>query len=220
MPIKLLIVDDHDLVRSCIKMLLASYDEVEIVGEASNGEEALANVRLTKPDVILLDIMMPGLSGVRVLYHLQRTSPQARVIILTAVDSNAFPRRLLGLGAAGYITKDIAANELVKIIKLVHSGKSYVAPHIAEKIAKIEKNPLMASPFDLLTNREFEIMIMIISGHKVRYIATKLCLSSKTISSHRHTIFTKLGLNSDVELTYLAYKNGIIDTVKPVLEQD
>jgi len=213
--INVLLVDDHVLVRSGVKAMLSGISGIKVIGEAGNGEEALRLVRETKPNVVITDIMMPGLSSVEVINRLRRVYPEIRIIILTALDNNAFPKRLLDLGAMGYLTKDSTNEELIDAVRKVYRGERYITQKIAQGIAISNIDPKSASPFNELSNREFQIMMMIINGYKVDYISDKLCLSPKTISSHRYAIFSKLGVKNDVELTHMAIEHGILDVSAP-----
>ncbi len=213
--INVLLVDDHVLVRTCIKSLLAHVPGIRVIGEAGNGEEAMRLVREEKPSVIIMDIMMPGISSVEVINRLRRIYPEIKIVILTAVDNQAFPKRLLDLGASGYLTKDSTSDELIEAIKKVARGGRHITNRIAQGMAISKIDPDVASPFNQLSNREFQIMMMIINGYKVDYISDKLCLSPKTISSHRYAIFSKLDVKNDVELTHFAIKHGIIDISAP-----
>ena len=214
--INVLIVDDHVLVRTCIKALLSQSTQVKVLGEAGTGEEALRLVRETKPHVILMDLMMPGLSSIEVISRLLRVYPDIKVVVLTSSNNTAFPSRLLELGVKGYLTKNSNGDELIEAVIKVHRGERYITPEVAQNIAISNIDPLSASHFHDLSNREFQIMMMIINGYKVDYISDKLCLSPKTISSHRYAILTKLNVKNDVELTHLAIKQGLIDVAAPV----
>ena len=213
--INVLLVDDHVLVRTCIRKLLTHSTGIKVVGEAGNGEDALRQVRELKPQVIIMDIMMPGISSVEVINRLRRVYPEVKIIILTAVDNNAFPKRLLDLGVLGYLTKDSTADELIEAVKKVFKGERFITQRIAQGMAISNIDPDCASPFNELSNREFQIMMMIVNGYKVDYISDKLCLSPKTISSHRYAIFSKLQVKNDVELTHFAINQGLIDVSPP-----
>ena len=214
--IKIVIVDDLVLVRDCIRALVELASGIEVVGEADNGEDAIQVIRDTNPDQVILDIMMPGLSSIEVTNRIKRSFPKVKIIILTAVTNNAFPQRLLDIGAAGYLTKGTAWEELIQAIRTVqNSDETYITPTIAQNLALKNIAPESSSSIDKLSDREFQIMMMIINGHKVEYIADKLCLSPKTINSHRYRIFAKLDVQNDVELTHFAIKQGIIEVSPP-----
>ena len=213
--INVLIVDDHVLVRTCIKAHLSQSKEICVIAEASSGEEALKLARETKPNIVLMDLMMPGISSIEVINRLVRIYPDMKVIVLTGSSSNAFSGRLLDLGVRGYLTKESTADELVDAIIRVYKGERYIIPAIAQNLAMSNIDPRSASIFKELSNREFQIMMMIVNGYKVDYISDKLCLSPKTISSHRYAIFTKLNIKNDVELTHLAVKYSLLDIAAP-----
>lgn len=210
--IKLLIVDDHELVRTALTCMLDSISGVQVVGQAANGEEAVQKAAALQPDVVLMDVRMPGIGGVEATRRILRHQPEVRVIALTAYDDDPFPNRLLQAGAMGYITKDSNLDEMLNAIRKVHSGQRYISVKIAQELAlKRFSGDAETSPFELLSEREMQIALMIINCQKVAEISTKLHLSSKTVNSHRYNIFEKLGIESDVALTHLALRWGLID---------
>ncbi len=209
--IKVLLVDDHDLVRAGVKSLLAEQSGIKIVGEAESGETAINIARKTNPQVVLMDVKMPGIGGLEATRKLLRIDPDVKILILTSCDEDPFPSRLLQAGAAGYLTKDCAVDEMVQAIKSVNAGQRYISPVIAQQLALKHLSDSDASPFDVLSERELQVMIMITSGQKVQDISTKLCLSPKTVNSYRYRLFEKLNIHSDVELTHLAIRYGLLD---------
>ncbi|MCW5588078.1 MAG: UvrY/SirA/GacA family response regulator transcription factor [Legionellales bacterium] len=209
--IKVLIVDDHDLVRAGVKRLLADQAGIKVVGEAESGEAAINNARKTTPQVVLMDVKMPGIGGLEATRKLLRIDPDVKILVLTACDEDPFPSRLLQAGAAGYLTKDCGVDEMVQAIKAVNAGQRYISPVIAQQLALKHLSDNEASPFDVLSERELQVMIMITSGQKVQDISEKLCLSPKTVNSYRYRLFEKLNINSDVELTHLAIRHGLLD---------
>ncbi len=210
--IKVLLVDDHGLVRHGIKKLLEDEQGIKVVAEAESGEEALKVARQIKPHVVLMDVNMPGIGGLEATRKLARTIPGLKVLAVTAMSEDPFPSRLLQAGAAGFLTKGADAQEMVDAIKSVYSGQRYISPSIAQNMALKSLNEQDESPFDVLSERELQVTIMICNKQKVSVIAEKLCLSSKTVNSYRYRIFEKLSINSDVELTHLALRYGILDT--------
>ena len=210
--IKVFVVDDHDLVRMGITRMLADVDGIDVVGEACSGEEALRDVREFNPDVVLMDAKMPGIGGLEATRKLLRQNADVRVIAVTVCGDEPFPTRFLQAGASGYLTKGAALDEMVKAIRLVHSGQRYISPDVAQQLAL---KPFIAdadaSPFDQLSERELQIVLMIVSCQKVQEISDKLFLSPKTVNSYRYRVFDKLGINSDVELTLLAVRHGMLD---------
>ena len=210
--IKVFVVDDHDLVRMGITRMLADVDGIHVVGEACSGEDALRDVRESNPDVVLMDAKMPGIGGLEATRKLLRQNADVRVIAVTVCGDEPFPTRFLQAGASGYLTKGAALDEMVKAIRLVHSGQRYISPDVAQQLAlKPFVAAADASPFDQLSDRELQIVLMIVSCQKVQEISDKLFLSPKTVNSYRYRVFDKLGINSDVELTLLAVRHGILD---------
>lgn len=210
--IRVLVVDDHDLVRMGITRMLADIDGLEVVGQADSGEEALRLVRELKPDVVLMDVKMPGIGGLEATRKLSLSYPGLKVVAVTACEDDPFPTRLLQAGAAGYMTKGAALEEMVKAIRQVFMGQRYISPQIAQQLAlKSFQSQDSASPFDSLSDREMQIALMIAGCQKVQSISDKLCLSPKTINTYRYRIFEKLTINSDVELALLAVRHGMVD---------
>jgi DNA-binding NarL/FixJ family response regulator len=210
--IEVLVVDDHDLVRAGITRMLTDVNGIKVVGEASSGEEAIQICRDMHPNVVLMDIKMPGIGGLEATRKLYRLDPDIRVIAVTVCSDDPFPSRLLQAGAAGYITKGADLDEMVQAIRVVKAGQRYISPEIAQKLAlKPFSNEPDESPFDLLSEREIQIAMMIVNCYKVQEISDKLCLSPKTVNSYRYRIFDKLQISSDVELTLLAVRHGMID---------
>lgn len=209
--IKVLLVDDHDIVRLGIKRLLQDANGIKVIGEASSGEEAIKLMRETSPDVVIMDIQMPVIGGLEATRKMIRYNPMLRVLALTICEDEPYPSRLLQAGAAGYITKGCNAEEMIKAIRLLHSGERYISPDIAQQLALKRFSPQEKSPLDALSERELQIMLMIVQGQKVQQISDKLYLSAKTVNSYRYRIFEKLGIKSDVELTLLAVRLGVLD---------
>ncbi len=207
-----MVVDDHDLVRTGITRMLADIDGLQVIGQAESGEECLRRVRELKPDVVLMDVRMPGIGGLEATRKLLRSFPDMRVIAVTACEDDPFPTRLLQAGAAGYLTKGAALEEMVHAIRRVFAGERYLSPQIAQQLAlKPFQTPIDSTPFDLLSEREIQIALMIASCQKVQAISDKLCLSPKTVNTYRYRIFEKLGIDSDVELALLAVRHGMVD---------
>ncbi|MDG9759746.1 UvrY/SirA/GacA family response regulator transcription factor [Pseudomonas sediminis] len=212
--IRVLVVDDHDLVRTGITRMLADIDGLQVVGQACTGEEALIKVRELKPDVVLMDVKMPGIGGLEATRKLMRSHPDIKVVAVTVCEEDPFPTRLLQAGAAGYLTKGAALDEMVQAIRLVFAGQRYIDPQIAQQLALKSFQPQNSgSPFDLLSEREIQIALMIANCHKVQNISDKLCLSPKTVNTYRYRIFEKLSITSDVELALLAVRHGMVDAV-------
>ena len=210
--ISVLLVDDHKLMRTGIKFILDDTADIRVVGEASSGEEALERARALKPNVILMDVSMPGIGGLEATRKLAMSLPDTRVIVLSAQTAEPFPMRLMEAGAAGYLTKDSAGDEIVTAIRRVMAGERYISAEIARQMALQAVNKTSgASPFEQLSSREMQVMIMATGGHSVQDISDKLHLSPKTVSTYRSRLFQKLGVNNDVELTRLALRYGVIE---------
>lgn len=210
--IKVLLVDDHDLVRLGVKRLLQDVKGIQVIGEARTGEEAVKLSKELVPDVVVMDLQMPGIGGLEATRKMLRHNPMLRVLALTVCDDEPYPSRLLQAGAAGYITKGSSAEEMLKAIRTLYAGERYLCPEIAQQLAlKRFASDEQASPLDALSERELQIMLMITQGQKTKQISDKLCLSIKTINSYRYRIFEKLDLKSDVELTLLAMRLGLLE---------
>ncbi|MDY7564559.1 UvrY/SirA/GacA family response regulator transcription factor [Pseudomonas sp. RTC3] len=210
--IRVLVVDDHDLVRTGITRMLADIEGLQVVGEADSGEESLKQARELKPDVVLMDVKMPGIGGLEATRKLLRSHPDIKVVAVTVCEDDPFPTRLLQAGAAGYMTKGAGLAEMVQAIRLVFAGQRYISPQIAQQLALKSFQPQSSnSPFDLLSEREIQIALMIVGCQKVQAISDKLCLSPKTVNTYRYRIFEKLSISSDVELALLAVRHGMVD---------
>jgi DNA-binding NarL/FixJ family response regulator len=210
--IKVLVVDDHDLVRTGITRMLADIDGLQVVGQADSGEESLKKARELKPDVVLMDVKMPGIGGLEATRKMLRSHPEIKVVAVTVCEDDPFPTRLLQAGAAGYMTKGAGLAEMVQAIRLVFAGQRYISPQIAQQLAIKSFQPQVNnSPFDLLSEREIQIALMIVGCQKVQVISDKLCLSPKTVNTYRYRIFEKLSISSDVELALLAVRHGMVD---------
>ncbi|AQT95179.1 UvrY/SirA/GacA family response regulator transcription factor [Pseudomonas sp. P7] len=209
--IRVLVVDDHDLVRTGITRMLADIDGLQVVGQAESGEESLIKARELKPDVVLMDVKMPGIGGLGATTKLLRSHPDIKVVVVTVCEEDPFPTRLLQAGAAGYLTKGAGLAEMVQAIRLVFAGQRYISPQIAQQLAIKSFQPVSDSPFDALSEREIQIALMIVGCQKVQTISDKLCLSPKTVNTYRYRIFEKLAISSDVELTLLAVRHGMVD---------
>ncbi|SDS16070.1 two component transcriptional regulator, LuxR family [Halopseudomonas litoralis] len=209
--IKVLVVDDHDLVRMGITRMLGDVPGLSIVGEADSGESAITQARALKPDVVLMDVRMPGIGGLEATRKLLQHDRSIRVIAVTACDEEPFPTRLMQAGAAGYVTKGAALEEMVNAIRKVAIGQRHISPDIAQLLLARMYDPGDAGPFDSLSEREMQIALMIVGCEKVQSISDKLHLSPKTVNTYRYRIFEKLSITSDVELTLLAVRHGMID---------
>jgi DNA-binding NarL/FixJ family response regulator len=210
--IKVLVVDDHDLIRAGIARMLLDDGSIEVVGEASSGEDALSCVRDFSPDVVLMDLKMPGIGGLEATRRIKRQSSDTKVVVVTACIDDPYPAHVLESGASAYVSKNSHISEMIRAIKQVYAGERYISSDIAQAMALGSPG---SSPFDILSERELQIATMIMDCQKVQSISDKLCLSPKTVNSYRYRIFEKLDITSDVELTLLAVRNGLLDVDRP-----
>jgi len=209
--IKILIVDDHALVRMGIRRLLEDFPDMNVVAEAQSGDAALSLVKLHQPDVILLDIKMPGMDGWEVTRRLKKTNSKINIIVLSALSTDPFPARVMQLGAMGYLSKESNIDEMVFAIRKVAQGERYVSTEIAQKMAINSLQSSEDNPFDRLSERELQVMLMLAKGQNVPHIAKSLFLSTKTVNGYRYRMFEKLNIKNDVELIYLAMKHRLIE---------
>lgn len=210
---KILVVDDHDLVRMGIVRMLADVDGYQVVGDAKSGEEAVTKARILKPDVVLMDVKMPGMGGLEATKKLLTVNPVIKIIAVTACDDDLYPTRLMQAGAVGYVTKGAEFTEITDAINKVIRGDLYMSNSIAQQLAlrTFSGNNNQESPFEKLSQRELQTAMLIANGQKVNDIANTFCVSPKTVNSYRYRIFEKLDINSDVELTLLAVKHNLLD---------
>jgi len=210
--IKVLLVDDHDLVRHGIKTILHNTPDIKVVGEATTGEQAITLSRELKPEIILMDVKMEGIGGLEAIRRISRQDNKIKIIAVSSLDNEPYPSRTLQAGASGYISKSAKAQEMIDAIHAVSLGKKYISADIAQRIALSKLEEKNRKSIEEVSEREMQVMIMITTGKKVSDIAETLHLSPKTVNSYRYRLFEKLGVNSDVELTHLAIKHGIIET--------
>lgn len=210
--IRTLIVDDHNLVRHGIQSMLQGVEGIKVVGEALSGEDAVKLAREVRPDVVLMDLKMPGIGGLEATRKLLRIDPDIKVLVVTVCDDDIFPARLLQAGASGYLTKGAKKEELIQAIRSVHAGQRYISPAIAQQLAFKHLTDSDDSPIESLSERELQVMLMIVNGLRPAEISEKLCLSPKTVNSYRYRLFDKLKVKNDVELTLLAIRHGLMDS--------
>ena len=208
--IKVLLVDDHELVRTGIRSILESAVDMQVVGEAACGDDALKIARKLDPDVVMMDVNMPGMGGIEATRRMVRQLPGIKVIALTVLDDDPFPARLNEAGALGYLTKGCPASEMLDAIRMVNQGQPYVASSVARKHMLADWQGLASTPFEDLSSREMQVAMMILDGQRTQEISDGLCLSPKTVSTYRQRIYEKLGVKNDVELTRLAYRHNMI----------
>jgi two-component system invasion response regulator UvrY len=212
--INILLVDDHELVRTGVSKILNEVKGFKVIDECETGEEAIKFCRQTEPDVILMDMDMPGMGGLEATKKILRLAPEVKVIMLTAHSEDPFPTKVMQIGAAGYLTKGAAPKEMINAIRAVNSGQRYLPAEIAQQMALSQFKSTEENPFSELSDRELQIMLMITRGKKVPDISENLHLSTKTINSYRYRMFEKLDVGNDVELTHLAIRHGMINTEK------
>ena len=209
--IRVLVVDDHAIMRDGIRALLDIYDEVEIIGEASEGKEAIEKTRELLPDVIVMDIAMPGMDGLEATRRITKKNPKVKVLVLTQYDNKEYILSTIKAGAAGYVPKRAVSSELISAIRAVYKGESFLYPSAAA--ALIEDYLRQAEgeePYDRLTPREREILKLIAEGHTSREIAEMLFISLKTVLGHRTRIMEKLDLHNRTELIKYAMRKGLV----------
>lgn len=207
--IKIVIVDDHSLVRVALRRILSDIPEMKVIGEAADGADAIILCEKLKPDVVLMDIQMPGMDGFEATRQLRQLNSDIKILIVTSCENDVYLTRLLQIGAAGYITKNAETDEMVRAIQLVSTGQRYLTPEIASRLAIKKITAETPSPLSTLTNRELDVMRCITDGMSIAAIAEKLKLSSKTVNSHRYRIFEKLKVQNDVELTHVSMRYGL-----------
>jgi len=210
------LVDDHAIVREGIRLVLESQDDIQVVGEASNGMEALQLVTQLKPDIVVMDIGMPGMDGIEATRHIREASEPTRVLILTIHENEEYLLHVLKAGASGYIPKKAAAMELVNAIRAVYRGDAYIHPTMTRSLVddylrRVEREAAHED-YDGLTDREIEVLKLIAEGLTNQQIADKLFLSIKTVQAHRANIMEKLDLHDRTALVRYAIRKGLIET--------
>lgn len=211
MTTRILLVDDHPVVRQGIKQVLTGAFHPALVGEASSAEEGLNEITNTDWDVMVLDLSLPGTSGLDLLKDLRRQRPKLPVLVLSMHPADQFARRAMNAGASGYLTKDSSPSELVKAVSEVIAGRRYLNPDVMEELAdKIEPERGLR-PHEALSDREYQILRMIASGITVSQIAQKLTLSVKTISTYRARVLEKMGMKTTAELMHYGIQNRLVD---------
>ncbi|MBL3528518.1 MAG: response regulator [gamma proteobacterium endosymbiont of Lamellibrachia anaximandri] len=209
--IRVLLVDDHELVRTGVKGILERASDIEVVAEAANGEDALQMVQQASPNVVLMDVNMPGIGGIEATRRILRISPALKIIALTVLDDDPFPARLNEVGAVGYLTKGCPADEMIQAIRTVYRGEPYVSSEMARKHILTDWKRQSVTPIQELSSREMQVMLLILEGQRNQEISDGLNLSPKTVSTYRQRIYEKLDVRNDVELTRLAYRYGILN---------
>ena len=208
MTIRVYVVDDHALVRAGMRMILSGETDIEVVGEADCGEDALPQIRKLAPDVVLCDLHLPGVSGLELTERILKGDHGTRVIVVSVLEDGPMPKRLLEVGASGYVGKGGDASELLRAVREVARGKRYLANSVAQNLALygIDGD---GSPFDALSARELEVAMLLTQGLRQEDIAKRLCLSAKTINTHKTRLFEKLGIQDSIALARLAGQYGL-----------
>ena len=209
--IRILVVDDHAIVREGLKQILADVTDLSVRDEAANGQEALEKIRGGEFDCVLLDISMPGRSGLEVLKEIKAERPRLPVLILSMHAEEQYAIRALKAGASGYLTKASAPDELIGAIRKVSCGRKYVSASLAEKLAGELDSDATKPPHETLSDREYQVMLMLASGKAVKEIADELCLSVKTISTYRSRVMEKMSMKKNAELTLYAIQNRLVE---------
>jgi DNA-binding NarL/FixJ family response regulator len=208
--IRILLADDHAVVRQGFKMILAEQPDMEIIGEAGNGREALALAESLKPDIVVMDVAMPELNGIEATRRMRESVPQARVVALSMHKDSVYVREILRAGARGYLLKDSVAADLVSAVRSVARGEGYISPQVSNAVLDDYRRHV-TNPVDTLTSREREVLQMLAEGKTNKEIAVILNLSVYTVDAHRGRIMEKLNLHSINELVRFAVRNGLID---------
>jgi two-component system invasion response regulator UvrY len=209
-PIKVLLVDDHAVVRMGFKMLLESAEDIKVIAEAESGEQGVKFYVEHQPDVVVMDITMPGIGGLEAIDRIIAKDNSAKILVLSAHEDSVHPKRVLNAGAMGYLTKRSAAEELIKAIRMVASRKMYLEANIAQQMAIQQLNG-EKNPVDVLSDREFEVFMSLAKGQTTNEIAEILSLSPRTVGTHLYNIKQKLNANNSAEIALIAMRSGLID---------
>ena len=207
--VNVLLVDDHELVRTGIQHLLVESESIIVVGVAGSGEEAIKMVDTLRPDIVLMDINMPGIGGMEASRRINQRHPGVKIIILTVLTDGPVPQQMLTAGVDGYVTKTCSIAELVAAIRAVSAGERYLCYNMASKLAFSNLATCKGSPFEQLSQRELQVVLMTLQGRDLGEIAQSLLISPKTVSTYRHRIYEKLEVKNGVELIRLALKHNI-----------
>ncbi|RRN57220.1 response regulator [Pseudoxanthomonas sp. SGNA-20] len=212
MAIRVFLIDDHALVRTGLRMILGAEADIQVAGEAESGEDALRQLRALSPpvDVVLCDLHLPGISGLEVTERIVREGVHGHVLIVSVLEDGPLPKRLLDVGAYGYIGKGNDARELLRAVRDVAAGKRYLGSSVAQNmaLAGVER---VESPFDTLSPRELEVAMLLVQGLRQEMIARRLKLSAKTVNTHKSRLFEKVGVQDSIALARLAARYGLMD---------
>jgi DNA-binding NarL/FixJ family response regulator len=209
--IRVLLADDHTIVRAGLKEILADTGDIAVTAEASSGAEVLERIRTEDHEVLVLDMSMPGRSGIELIKQIKGEKPKLRILVLSMHSEAQYAVRALKAGASGYLTKDSAADQLVAAIRRIAAGGAFVTPETAERLALDFNRPADALPHTLLSDREFQVFQLIVGGRSVTEIAAKLALSVKTISTHKTHVMEKMSLSNQAELVRYAVRHKLVD---------
>jgi len=203
-PIRVIIVDDHAMTRTGLRFFLTAYEDLELVGEAGTGEEALALCHQIRPDVVLMDMVMPGMDGAQTIRHIRREHPQTRILVLTSFEQDDMVQQALQAGAIGYLLKNVSAQTLAEAIRAAHTGRSTLAEEIAGAVVALAHQP--SNLGHDLTQREREVLALLVTGLPNAQIAERLAISQATVKYHVRSILNKLGAASRTEAVSLAWQ--------------
>lgn len=208
--INVMLVDDHAVVRMGFKMLLETALNIKVIAEAENGETAIKAYMEHKPNVVVMDITMPGMGGLEAIERILAKDSSAKILVLSAHEDSVHPKRVLNAGAMGYLTKRSAAEELIKAIHMVAAGKKYIEAGVAQQMA-IQQLSGTQSPVDVLSEREFEVFMSLAKGKTTNEIAENLFLSPRTVGTHLYNIKQKLNANNSAEIALIAMRSGLLE---------
>lgn len=211
MTIRVYLIDDHALVRTGMRMILGQEVDIDVVGEADSGEVAMPEIRKLKPDVVLCDLHLPGISGLQITERLSSGSQPCKIIIVSVLEDGPLPKRLIDAGAQGYLGKASDATELVRAVREVARGRRYLGNNIAQNMA-LSSMGGEVSPFDQLSPRELEVAMLLVQGLRQESIARQLSLSPKTVNTHKTRLFEKLAVEDPIALARLAGQYGLSDS--------
>ena len=208
--LKILLVDDHSVVRMGFKMLIDAETDMQVIAEAETGEEGIKKYQEFEPDVVVMDITMPGIGGLEAIERIIARDKKAKILVLSAHEDSVHPKRVLSAGAIGYLTKRSAAEELIVAIRAIGSGKKYIESMVAQQLA-ITQLSGENDPTEILSDREFEVFISLAKGKSTNEIADTMCLSPRTVGTHLYNIKQKLNANNSAEIALIAIRSGLLE---------
>ncbi len=208
--LRILIVDDHDIIRDGLKQILSFHGDLNVVGEASDGESLLKILRSTSADVLLMDLSMPGKSGIALIQQVHASYPDLSILILSMHQESQYAVQAIRAGASGYVTKNTPSPQLIEAIRKVAKGDTVVPPGVADKLVRHLRDPKESLPHMSLTPREFQVFQLLVEGHSINDIAKTMFLSSKTVSTHKAHIHEKMEIPTTAGLVYYALQKGLL----------